>query len=177
MLKYILETERLLLRQPTIDDAEFLLRIVNEPSWLQYIGDRNVHTIEEAKNYLLNGSIKSFETNGFGFAIVIHKESGALIGMCGLVKRDFLEDVDIGFAYFPQYTGKGYAFEAADAMMKFAREHLFINRISAITTQDNESSIKLLKKIEPLTVSIQVLVCLPIPALQLKICNHYNALL
>lgn len=146
-MKSILETERLLLRQPTLDDAGFLLNIVNEPSWLQYVGDRNVHTIDEAKNYLLNGSIKSFETNGFGFGIVILKETGTLIGMCGLVKRDFLEDVDIGFAFFPQYTGKGYAFEAADAMMRYARVHLGIHRIAAITTQDNESSIKLLKKI------------------------------
>ena len=130
-----------------MDDAGFLLRIVNEPSWLRYIGDRNVHTIEEAKNYLLNGSIKSFETNGFGFGIVILKETGALIGMCGLVKRNFLEDIDIGFAFFPQYTGQGYAFEAADAMMKYAHGPLSINRIAAITTQDNESSIRLLKKL------------------------------
>lgn len=146
-MKSIFETERLLLRQPTVDDAGFLLRIVNEPSWLRYIGDRNVHTIEEAKNYLLNGSIKSFETNGFGFGIVILKETGALIGMCGLVKRNFLEDIDIGFAFFPQYTGQGYAFEAADAMMKYAHGPLGINRIAAITTQDNESSIRLLKKL------------------------------
>ena len=103
-----------------MDDAAFMLRLVNEPLWLQYIGDRNVHSIEDAKNYLLNGSIRSFETNGFGFAIVILKETGEAIGMCGFVKRDFLDDVDIGFAFFPEFMRKGYAYESASAMMKYA---------------------------------------------------------
>lgn len=143
----ILETDRLLLRQPTIEDAGFMLRLVNNPSWLQYIGDRKVYTLEDAKNYLLNGSIKSFETSGFGFGIVVLKETGDCIGMCGLVKRDFLDDIDIGFAFFPEYTGKGYAFEVADATLHYAQNKLGINRIVAITTSDNLSSIKLLKKI------------------------------
>lgn len=143
----ILETERLFLRKPTVDDAAFMLRLVNEPSWLQYIGDRKVYTLEDAKNYLLNGSIKSFESSGFGFGIVVLKETGDCIGTCGLVKRVFLDDVDIGFAFFPEYGGKGYAFEVADATLQYAHKELGIKRIAAITTSDNLSSIKLLKKL------------------------------
>ena len=146
-MNIILQTDRLLLRQPTVDDAAFMLRLVNEPLWLQYIGDRNVHSIEDAKNYLLNGSIRSFETNGFGFAIVILKETGEAIGMCGFVKRDFLDDVDIGFAFFPEFMGKGYAYESASAMMKYAFTTLGFKRIAAITTPHNFASIKLLEKL------------------------------
>lgn len=147
MYTYILETDRLLIRQPTIEDAAFLLRLVNEPSWLQYIGDRNVHSLEDAEKYLLNGSIKSYETNGFGFGIVIEKETGTSIGMCGFVKRDFLDHVDIGFAFYPEYTRQGYAFESAKACMQHASEFLDIKKLLAICTQDNTSSIKLLEKL------------------------------
>jgi RimJ/RimL family protein N-acetyltransferase len=143
----MLETERLLIRKPVVEDDAFMLRLVNEPSWLQYIGDRNVHTLEEARQYLLNGSMKSFELYGFGFGIVILKENGESIGMSGLVKRDFLEDVDIGFAFFPEYTGKGYALESAVAVRDFAFGELALERLAAITTQDNASSIRLLQKL------------------------------
>lgn len=146
-LSIILETDRLLLRQPTMEDASFMLRLVNEPTWLQYIGDRNVHSLEDAKQYLFNGSIKSFTENNFGFGIVVLKESGDLLGMCGLLKRDFLEDVDLGFAFFPEYTRKGYAYEAAAATVIHARDVLGIKSLAAIATQDNLSSIKLLKKL------------------------------
>lgn len=146
-MDHILETERLLLRKPTTDDAAFMLRLVNEPSWLRYIGDRKVYTLEDARNYLLNGTIKSFETNGFGFGIVVLKETGESIGMCGLVKRDYLDDVDIGFAFFPEFTGKGYAYEMAEKTLAYARHDLGFNKIVAITTQDNFPSIRLLQKI------------------------------
>lgn len=143
----MIETSRLLLRPPTIDDAGFLLRLVNEPSWLQYIGDRNVHSLEEAENYLLNGSIRSYNERGFGFDIVILKSSEAPIGMVGLVKRDFLDHVDLGFAFVPEHTGQGYAFEAANAMMHHAFHNLGLEKLAAITSPDNERSIRLLKKL------------------------------
>jgi RimJ/RimL family protein N-acetyltransferase len=143
----IFETDRLILRKPTVADAEFMLRLVNEPSWLQYIGDRNVHSLEDAENYLLNGSIKSFHERGYGFGIVMLKGSNTPIGMCGFAKRDYLEDVDIGFAFFPEYTGQGYAFEVASTCMEYGRSTFRFNRVVAITTQNNESSIRLLKKL------------------------------
>ena|SRR5688572_2157028 len=143
----VLETERLILRQPTEDDAPFMLRLVNDPSWLQYIGDRHVHTVEEAKQYLLNGAIKSFAENGFGFGIVVLKETGECLGLCGLVKRPSLDDVDIGFAFFPEFTRKGYANEIADATLHYAFTELKLPRLVAITTPDNMASIQLLNKI------------------------------
>jgi len=143
----LLETERLLLRQPTTDDAAFMLRLVNEPSWLQYIGDRNVHTLEEAEQYLLNGAIKSFETKGFGFGIVLLKDSMVPIGMCGFVKRDFLDHPDLGFAFFPEYTRIGYALEVARATLMYGKKYLGMKDVAAITTHDNLPSIRLLKKL------------------------------
>ena len=143
----IFETERLILRKPTKGDAAFMLKLLNEPSWLQYIGDRNVHSLEDAEKYLLDGSMKSFDTNGFGFGIVMTKDGSEPIGMCGFAKRDYLEDVDIGFAFFPEYTGKGYGFEVADACMKYGQTVFGFKRIVAITTLNNKPSIKLLGKL------------------------------
>lgn len=143
----ILQTDRLYLRRPTIDDAAFMLRLVNEPSWIACIGDRNVHTLEDAKNYLINGSIKSFEENEFGFAIVVLKQSDMAIGTCGFAKRDYLEDVDFGFAFSPEYTGQGYAYEAAFPMLEWGKDHLGFKKVVAITLPNNLSSIKLLEKI------------------------------
>ena|SRR5687767_6145511 len=146
-MNYLLETDRLMLREPTINDAAFMLRLVNEPTWLQYIGDRKVYSVEDAKQYLLNGSIKSFNENGFGFSVVEIKETGEKIGMSGLVKRDYLDDIDIGFAYFPEYTGFGFALEAARATLDHAHTSLGFNRVVAITTPDNVRSIRLLEKL------------------------------
>lgn len=143
----ILETSRLSLLKPEVSDAPFMLRLVNDPSWLQYIGDRNVHTIEEAEQYLLKGTIHSFQTKGFGFGMVELKSTEETIGMCGFVKRDFLEDVDLGFAFLPEFTGQGYAYEIASACMAYAKAVLKLNKLCAIVTPDNLSSIKLLKKL------------------------------
>ena len=143
----ILQTDRLYLRRPTVDDAAFMLRLVNEPSWIEYIGDRNVHTLEDAGNYLLNGSIKSFEDNGFGFAVVVLKDTDTAIGTCGFAKRDYLEDVDFGFAFYPEYTGQGYAYEAAFPMLEWGKDHMGFKKVVAITLPNNFSSIKLLEKL------------------------------
>ena len=143
----ILETSNLILRKFTIDDAAFMLRLLNEPTWIQYIGDRNVRTVEEAQHYLINGALKSYKDHGFGFYLVIHKGSAAPVGTVGFVKRPFLECPDYGFAFLPEYTGQGYAFEVSAAAMDFAEQILQLNRLEAITTPDNKRSIQLLVKL------------------------------
>ncbi|PYS82101.1 MAG: N-acetyltransferase, partial [Acidobacteria bacterium] len=143
----VLETERLILRKLSTDDAEFVLELLNEPSFLRYIGDRGVRNLEEAKQYILNRLVTSYERNGFGLYLVELRESRIPIGISGLVKRDTLPDPDIGFAYLPAYWSKGYAVESAAAVMNYAREVLGLTRIVAITSLDNEASAKLLGKI------------------------------
>jgi RimJ/RimL family protein N-acetyltransferase len=146
-MEIVIETQRLILRKFTLEDAPFLLELVNTPAWLQFIGDRNVHTVEEAENYLRNGNLKSYAEHGFGFYLVVAKESGEFIGMCGMVKRDSLEDIDIGFAFLPNSIGKGYGYEAASATLDYALNVLKLGRIVAIVDPQNVSSIALIKKI------------------------------
>ena len=146
-MEIVIETERLILRKFTVADAPFILELLNTPMWLRFIGDRNVHSVKEAEQYLINGNIKNYSTHGFGFYLVEVKETGESIGMCGLVKRDSLDDIDIGFAFLPQFIGKGYGFEAASATLKYAQTVLQIDRIIAIVNPDNVDSIKLIKKI------------------------------
>jgi RimJ/RimL family protein N-acetyltransferase len=143
----VIETERLRLRQFTVDDAEFILALVNEPSFIQNIGDRGVRTVLDAVKYLETGSISSYARNGFGLWCVMLKKSGESIGMCGLIKRDALDDVDIGYAYLPKYWAKGYAVEAALEVKEFARAVVKRNRIVAIVDPANAGSIRLLEKI------------------------------
>lgn len=143
----IFETERLTLRLQTTDDADFILELVNDPSWLQFIGDRGVRTVEEACEYIENGPNRMYEQFGFCLYLVERKEDQTPLGICGLVKRESLEDVDIGFAFLPKYWGKGYAYEAASATMAYGIDILGLNRIVAITSQDNEASAKLLEKV------------------------------
>ncbi len=142
----ILETERLALRQFIADDAAFVFELVNEPSFIQNIGDRNVRSLADAVNYLEKGPISSYARNGFGLYHVQLKESGESIGMCGLIKRDTLEDVDIGYAYLPKFWSNGYAVEAALAVKEQVRS-LGLKRLVAITDPDNAGSIRVLEKI------------------------------
>ena len=143
----VLETERLILRPLTTADSQFILTLLNEPSFLRYIGDKKVRTPEDAAQYILNGPVASYERHGFGLGMVELRDSHTPIGMCGLLKRDELSDPDIGFAFLPDFWNKGFAFEAAAAVLEDARERLGLERILAITTPDNESSIKLLQKL------------------------------
>ena len=144
----VLETERLVLRRLTGEDAPFMLRLLNEPSWLRFIGDRGVRTLEDARRYILEGPVDMYERLGFGLYATTLKENDSVpIGICGLVKRDGLEDVDIGFALLPEYWGKGYAREAASAVMDYAKSVVGLTRIVAITSVDNESSARLLGKV------------------------------
>ncbi len=146
-LMNILETERLALRQLTADDAEFILELLNEPDYIKNIADRGVRTAADARRYIENGPVASYAKNGFGLYAVTLKESGVPIGMCGLIKRDFWEDIDIGYAFLERYRRKGYAYEAASAIMDYGRNVLKIKRIVAFTTLDNDASIRVLEKI------------------------------
>jgi [ribosomal protein S5]-alanine N-acetyltransferase len=143
----VLETERLILRRLTTADGQFILTLLNEPSFLRYIGDKKVRTPEDAAQYIVNGPVASYERHGFGLGMVELRESHTAIGMCGLLKRDELPDPDIGFAFLPDFWNRGFAFEAAAAVLEDARERLGLERILAITTPGNESSIKLLQKL------------------------------
>jgi len=143
----IIETETLVLCEQTEEDAAFILELVNSRGWLKYIGDRGIKTIDEARNYIINGAMKSYAQNGFGLYLVKIKDGDMPAGVCGLIKREGLEHVDIGFAFLDKYSGKGYAFEAASAVMRYAKDVLQLSIIAAITTADNEPSIKLLNRI------------------------------
>lgn len=143
----VVETERLILRQFTTADAEFVLRLLNEPSFLRYIGDKKVRNVQDAEQYLRNGPMASYEQNGFGLYLVELKDTHAPVGMCGLLKRKELADVDIGFAFVPEYWKQGFAFEAAEAVLDHSERDLKLKRIAAITNLDNESSIKLLERL------------------------------
>jgi RimJ/RimL family protein N-acetyltransferase len=143
----VLETDRLLLRKFSVDDAEFILELLNEPSFLQFIGDKGVRTLAEAREYILQGPVDSYERHGFGLYLTVLKEGAVPIGMCGLLKRESLADVDIGFAFLPRFWAKGYALESALAVKTFGLEVLGLKRIVAITSPDNEASIRLLEKI------------------------------
>ena len=146
-MEIVTETERLILRKFTLDDAAFMLELLNTPAWLRFIGDRGVRTIEEAEQYLLDENIKSYQEYGFGFYVVVVKETNESIGICGIKKREELDDIDIGFGFFPQFVGKGYGYEAAYATLDFAINILKIKRIVAIVDPENAASISLIKKI------------------------------
>ena len=145
--KTILETDRLILREFSSTDGDFILTLLNTPSWQKFIGDKNVHSTDDAKHYLINGPLKSYLENGFGLWLVLLKDSNKPIGMCGLVNRDYLENVDIGFALMPEYEGLGYGFEMACAAIMHSKNILQLDSIVAITDADNASSIKLLNKL------------------------------
>ena len=143
----VLETNRLRLRRLSLEDAGFMLGLLNEPAYVRFIGDKGVRSIEGARDYILKGPMASYERFGFGLYLVELKDSGAPLGICGLLKRDSLPDVDIGFAFLPQFWSQGYALEAASAVMAYGRDGLGLNRIIAIVSPDNERSIKLLNKL------------------------------
>lgn len=143
----ILETDRLVLRRLVVEDAEFILNLLNEPSFRRYIGDKGVRTIDHARDYILTGPIASYERFGFGLYLTELKQTQAPIGICGLLKRETLVDVDIGFAFLPQYWRQGYAFESASAVIAYGKDVLGLDRIVAITSPDNDASINVLKKL------------------------------
>jgi len=143
----MISCHRLIIRPITVDDAPFILTLLNEPSFLRYIGDKQVRNLEDARQYILNGPVASYERHGFGLCLMELKESHTPVGMCGILKREELPDPDIGFALLPDFWHKGLAFEAATAVLQDARERLKIERFLAITSLDNEASINLLERL------------------------------
>ena len=143
----LIETARLYLRELTTDDAAFMLKLMNDPTWLRFIGDRNIKTISDAEAYIANKLAPSYKQFGFGFYLTKLRKEGTPIGICGLIKRPTLEHVDVGFAFMPEHRGKGFGFESASAVLDYAKNDLGIKYIIAITDLDNVPSIKLLEKL------------------------------
>jgi RimJ/RimL family protein N-acetyltransferase len=162
----ILETERLILRQFTDDDAPFILELLNEPSFIQNIGDRKIRSLDGAKIYIKNGPATSYAQNGFGLYRVELKETGEAIGMCGLIKRPGLDDVDIGYAFLPRFWSRGYALEAARGVKQHAYDVIGLKRIVAITNPDNFASIRVLEKIG---MTFEKMIKLPNDDMELKL--------
>ncbi len=144
---FTLRTDRLLLEHFSFEDCGFILRLLNEPSFIENIGDKGVRDLEGARAYLRDGPMASYAANGFGLFRVGLKESGDCIGMCGLISREILDDVDIGYGFLPEFWGQGYAFESAAAVMRYGREQLGFKRIVAVVSPGNTSSVKLLQKL------------------------------
>ncbi|PGM97364.1 GNAT family N-acetyltransferase [Bacillus cereus] len=142
-----LETERLTLRWLDVKDAPFILELVNDPAWIQFIGDKGIKNLEDAKKYILNGPVDMYNKMGFGLYLVERKEDLTPLGMCGLIKRDSLEDVDIGFAFLEKFRSKGYGYESAAAVIEYGVQKLGLKRIVAITSIDNVASGTLLEKV------------------------------
>ena len=143
----VLSTPRLLLRHLSADDAAFMLALLNEEPFLRNIGDRGIRTLEDAAAYVLSGPVASYEKFGFGLYAVELKQSGETLGICGLLKRETLEDVDVGFAFLRKFWGRGYAYESAEAVMNYGWNTIGLKRIVAITAPKNHDSIKLLEKL------------------------------
>jgi RimJ/RimL family protein N-acetyltransferase len=143
----VFETERLTLREFAPGDSAFILELLNDPGWKRFIGDRGIRTLEDARGYIERGPMAMYARLGFGLYRVALKEGDVPIGMCGLIKRDTLEHVDLGFAFLPAYRGHGYAYESALAMRDYGAQELQLERIVAITSPDNDSSGKLLLRL------------------------------
>jgi RimJ/RimL family protein N-acetyltransferase len=154
----ILETDRLVLRPLFEADAGFVLRLLNEPSFLKHIGDKGVRTREDAVAYIHDGPMRSYARFGFGLYLVALRATNRPIGLCGLLRREALEDVDVGFAFLPDARGKGYAFESAAAVLAYGRASLGLTRIVAIAAPENDASIRLLQK---LGFAFERQICLP----------------
>ncbi|HEY6643017.1 GNAT family N-acetyltransferase [Povalibacter sp.] len=143
----VVETPRLVLRRFTPEDAAFLLGLLNEPSFIANIGDRGLRTIEDARRFIVEVPMASYDKHGHGHFRVELKETGAVIGTCGLIRRDYIGETDVGFAYLPAHWGKGYAYEAAVAVMEFGRTTLGLQRIVAVVSPHNTASIRVLEKL------------------------------
>ncbi len=144
----VAETERLMLSKITVEDAPFIFELMNSPKWLKYIGDRNVRTVEAAATYIQNNQLKSYERNGFGYyKLQLKSDPLTTIGSFGLVKRDTLDYIDIGFSLLPEFEGQGFGFEGATAIMNLAKHTFNIHTLCAITLPENKASIHLLEKL------------------------------
>ena len=144
---HVLDTQRLVLRRLEPADAGFILEITNDPDWLRHIGDRGIRSLDDARRYITEGPRAMYERHGFGLYLVEQRDGGTPIGLCGLIKRDWLDDVDIGFAFLPAFRGRGFALEAAAATLEFGRTTLGLHRIAAIVSPGNADSLRLLGRL------------------------------
>lgn len=143
----VIRTARLQLRELELQDDEFILQLLNEAAFLRFVGDKGVRTLSDARDYIWKGPMDSYRRFGFGLYLASLRDGGLPIGICGLVKRDYLADVDVGFAFLSRYWSKGYATESAAAVLAHGKEQLQLPRIVAITAPDNHGSIAVLEKI------------------------------
>ena len=143
----VVETERLVLRRPDSRDAAFVLRLLNEPAFLEHIGDRGVRDMDDALRYIDDSVGTHFRRHGYGMCTVVDRGTGDPIGMCGLVKRDALPRPDLGFAFLAEFCAKGYGYESSAAVMDYARETLRLDRLLALVSPENLPSMKLLSKL------------------------------
>lgn len=143
----ILSTPRLVLRIFNVDDAEFVFELMNDPSWIRYIGDKGIHDLDKARAWILERPLESQRQHGFSFYVVTLKDTQTPVGICGLIKRATLQDVDMGYAFLPQFCGQGYAYEAAQAVMQYAQQEFAFKKLAAITSPDNQPSNQLLRKL------------------------------
>jgi protein-tyrosine-phosphatase/RimJ/RimL family protein N-acetyltransferase len=143
----VFESPRLRMRRVSEQDAPFILALLNDPGWLRYIGDRGVRTLGDARRYIEQGPCRMYAEHGFGLYLIERKDDGAPLGLCGLIRRDTLPDVDIGFALAEPFRGQGYAFEAAAATLRYARESLKLARVVAIALPENHASTRLLERL------------------------------
>ncbi len=143
----MIETPRLLIRKFELTDDEFIYQLVNTSAWIENIGDKKVRSLQDAANYIKTGPLASYRENGYGAWLVELKSANAPIGLCGFFKRDYLDSADIGYALLPDFWGNGYALEAAEACMEFAKMEYDLYRLYGICNPKNKASVRLLQKL------------------------------
>lgn len=143
----IATSDRLYIRELTLDDAEFMLKLVNQESYKHYIAYRNIQTLSDSQSFIQKYYLDNYKNLGLGFYAIVLKDSNTPIGINGFAKRDFLDDVDLGFAFLDEYAGNGYAYESSLALIEYAKTTLKLNRIIGFYNPSNTSSDKLLKKL------------------------------
>ena len=146
-MKEIARTKRLVLREASLDDAEFVLELINDPGWLKYISQHSIDTLEKAKEYIEERLLSAYNQHGYGLWLMQRASDSVMIGMCGLVRRESLPGPDLGFALVQQYSGLGYAQEASEAAIQYAIKHSIDSTLLAITLPENQPSINLLERL------------------------------
>jgi RimJ/RimL family protein N-acetyltransferase len=142
-----IETPRLLLRRLEFADAPFLVTLLNEPSFIENIGDRGVRSIEDAQRYLREGPLAMYQKYGFGLWHTARKTDGMAVGLCGLLRRDILPDVDVGYALLPAFWGMGFAYEATSATLRHGADKFGLERVIGVVSEGNAGSIRVLEKL------------------------------
>ena len=146
-MKLVRKTERLVIRQLTLKDADFVVHLYNDETFIRNIADKNIRTSEAAENYLANGPLASYETYGFGLSLVSLRKTGVLIGICGVLKRPELDNPDLGYAFLPKYCNQGYATEASIGVLQHAVKTLSLDTVLAVTFPSNKGSNRVLTKV------------------------------